>query len=112
VVGNYKSAQVLYVAKVRNGFVHTFDRRFGRSLADWKQTGARLGIYLRKNDMWALNAEKMKKSCSVKSELVAQIDFTEWRPENRLRHSTLLVLRDDKNPYVDATKIPNCGYCS
>jgi DNA ligase D-like protein (predicted ligase) len=34
----------------------------------------------------------------VKPELVAQVSFTEWTPENKLRHPSFQGLRRDKNP--------------
>jgi ATP-dependent DNA ligase len=30
--------------------------------------------------------------------LVAQIEFAEWTPDNHLRHSQFVGLRDDKDP--------------
>jgi len=34
----------------------------------------------------------------VKPELVAEIGFTEWTPEGKLRHPRFLGLRTDKDP--------------
>ena len=34
----------------------------------------------------------------VKPKLVAQIGFTEWTRDGKLRHPRFLGLRDDKNP--------------
>jgi bifunctional non-homologous end joining protein LigD len=34
----------------------------------------------------------------VKPKLVAQISFTEWTGDDKLRHPVYLGLRDDKNP--------------
>jgi bifunctional non-homologous end joining protein LigD len=34
----------------------------------------------------------------VKPELVAQVGFTEWTREGKLRHPRFLGLRDDKRP--------------
>jgi ATP-dependent DNA ligase len=34
----------------------------------------------------------------VKPKLVAQIAFTEWTQEDKLRHPRFLGLRDDKKP--------------
>jgi bifunctional non-homologous end joining protein LigD len=33
----------------------------------------------------------------LRPELVAQIQFTEWTPDNHLRHSRFVGLRDDKD---------------
>jgi ATP-dependent DNA ligase len=34
----------------------------------------------------------------VKPELVGQFEFVEWTPDNHLRHSRFVALREDKNP--------------
>jgi ATP-dependent DNA ligase len=34
----------------------------------------------------------------VKHELVGQFEFFEWTPDNHLRHSRFVALRDDKDP--------------
>ena len=47
---------------------------------------------------WALTREEMKKCVGLKPELVAQIEFTEWKPDGHLRHSKFVGLRDDKHP--------------
>ena len=45
-----------------------------------------------------LTAAKMKDCRWVKSVLVGQFEFTEWTPDNHLRHSRSIALRDDKKP--------------
>ncbi len=44
-----------------------------------------------------LTAEKMKECIWLRPEAVAQIGFLEWTEAGRLRHSTFVRLRDDKN---------------
>ncbi len=34
----------------------------------------------------------------LKPVLVGQFEFTEWTPDNHLRHSRFVALRDDKDP--------------
>jgi ATP-dependent DNA ligase len=34
----------------------------------------------------------------VKPVLVGRFEFTEWTPDNHLRHSRFIALRDDKKP--------------
>ena len=43
-----------------------------------------------------LTAEKMKKCRWIKPVLVGQFEFTEWMPDNHLRHSRFVALREDK----------------
>jgi ATP-dependent DNA ligase len=38
----------------------------------------------------------MKECVWVKPTLVAQIEFVEWTPDNHLRHSRFIGLREDK----------------
>jgi bifunctional non-homologous end joining protein LigD len=40
----------------------------------------------------------MEKCRWLRAQLVAQIEFTEWTPANRLRHARYVGLRADKNP--------------
>jgi bifunctional non-homologous end joining protein LigD len=44
----------------------------------------------------------------VRPELVAQIKFTEWTADGKLRHPVYLGLRDDKRP-TDVTREPEAG---
>jgi ATP-dependent DNA ligase len=46
--------------------------------------------------MWALTQEEMKNCRWLKPKLVAQIEFAEWTPDNHLRHSKFIGLREDK----------------
>ena len=41
----------------------------------------------KKRIQWALTKEEVKNCVWLKPELVAQIEFTEWTPDNHLRHS-------------------------
>jgi bifunctional non-homologous end joining protein LigD len=50
----------------------------------------------RKRTQWALTKEEMSNCVWLKPELVAQIEFTEWTPDNHLRHSKFVGLRGDK----------------
>src|SRR5205085_3361924 len=43
-------------------------------------------------------APRMRVATWVKPRLVAQVAFTEWTSDNKLRHPSFLGLRDDKSP--------------
>ena len=45
---------------------------------------------------WALTSEEMKNFVWLKPELVVQIEFTEWTPDDHLRHSAFAGFRKDK----------------
>ena len=97
IVGYYESDKLLYVAKVRNGFVPQVRRevasRFKGLVID---TCPFANLPERKRTLWALTKEEMKNCVWLKPELVAQIEFTEWTPDGHLRHSKFVGLREDK----------------
>jgi ATP-dependent DNA ligase len=45
-----------------------------------------------------LTAAKMAECRWVKPELVGQFEFAEWTPDNHLRHSRFVALREDTDP--------------
>jgi DNA ligase D-like protein (predicted ligase) len=87
-VGYYRDRKLVYAGKVGTGFDNDTLRRLGRKLAELKRSTSpfegdslpRAGVH------W------------VKPKLVAQIAFTEWTREDKLRHPRFLGLRDDKRP--------------
>jgi bifunctional non-homologous end joining protein LigD len=100
IVGYYSDQGLWYVARVRNGFVPATRRRVCAILkliatpqcpfANLPETGrARWGDIL--------DAKKMVDCVWVCPELVAQIEFLEWSPGDRLRHSRFKGLREDKD---------------
>ena len=44
-----------------------------------------------------LTAEKMKECRWLKPRLVGQFEYVEWTPDDHLRHSRFIGLREDKN---------------
>jgi DNA ligase D-like protein (predicted ligase) len=100
IVGYYEGDKLYYVAKVRNGFVPQLRR-------DVAQKFKGLGLDAcpfanlpeKKRTQWALTAEGMKECRWLRPELVAQIEFTEWTPDDHLRHSRFVGLREDKTAH-------------
>jgi bifunctional non-homologous end joining protein LigD len=45
---------------------------------------------------WALTAGEMKNCVWLKPQLVVQIEFTEWTPDDHLCHAAFVGLRKDK----------------
>jgi len=101
IVGYYRDKDLVYVARVRNGFVPATRRMVYEKLKPFitdkcpfvnlPETGrARWGEIL--------DAEKMKQCKWVRPNLVAVSEFKEWTEADRLRHSKFVALRDDKNP--------------
>jgi len=100
-VGYYDARRLLFIAKIKNGFVPATKRELierMRPLATEvcpfanlpEPKNARRGI--------ALTAEVMKRCRWVKPQLVAQIEFAEWTDKDHLRHARFLAVRDDKEP--------------
>jgi DNA ligase D-like protein (predicted ligase) len=101
IVGYYRGKDLMYVARVRNGFVPATRRMVYAKLkplvtdrcpfVNLPETG---------RSRWGeiLDAEKMKKCVWVRPNLVAVVEFLEWTEGDRLRHSKFFALRDDKDP--------------
>ena len=86
-LGHYSDGELHYAGKVGTGFDH----------ATLAELGARLRQLERADPPFAdPKAIKLRGTHWVEPELVAQIGFTEWTRDGRLRHPRFLGLRDDK----------------
>jgi bifunctional non-homologous end joining protein LigD len=100
-VGYYEGKNLLYAARVRNGFVPaTRQALFERFRGLKRATCPFQNLPEGKTGRWGegLTAEDMKKCRWLQPRLVAAIEFFEWTPEKHLRHPRFVGLRDDKNP--------------
>jgi DNA ligase D-like protein (predicted ligase) len=101
IVGYYKGDDLIYVARVRNGFTPALRASVFKQLPP-RQTGTCPFVNLPQHDRgrWGegLTEEKMAQCCWIKPQLVAQIEFAEWTEGDHLRHSKFVALRDDKDP--------------
>lgn len=101
IVGCYNEADLIYVARVRNGFTPALRDSVFKHLSS-RQTGTCPFVNLPQRDKgrWGegLTAEKMAECRWLEPELVAQIEFAEWTDGDHLRHSKFVSLRDDKDP--------------
>ena len=106
IVGYYRGKDLIYVARVRNGFVPASRRHLFENLRPLVISECPfINLPERHRSRWGegLTADDMKKCIWLQPELVAQIDFLEWTESDHLRHSKFVALRDDKNPR-DAVK--------
>ena len=99
--GYYENAKLLFVGKIKNGFVPRVKREVA-ALFNGLETdrcpfanlpekkGARRGE--------ALTAAAMKRCRWLKPELIAEVEFTDWTEANHLRHAKFVGLREDKDP--------------
>ncbi len=83
IVGYYEGERLLYADKVRNGFVPLVRREVASKFKGLESdTCPFANLPEKKRTMWALTKEEMKNCVWLKPELVAQIEFTEWTPDN------------------------------
>jgi DNA ligase D-like protein (predicted ligase) len=100
VVGYYKGDELIYVARVRNGFVPASRRQvFGKLQSLVIPRCPFVNLPETRRSRWGegLTAEGMKKCVWVRPELVAQVEFLEWTESDHLRHSKFVRLREDKD---------------
>lgn len=89
----------MFASKVRNGFVPRLRREVWPKLNHLQTDTCPLtNLPEKKRTQWALTREEVKNCVSLKPELIAQIEFTEWTPDGHLRHSKFCGLREDKEP--------------
>jgi ATP-dependent DNA ligase len=97
IVGYYEGDKLIYVAKVRNGFVLRVRREIARRFRGLEIPDCPFAnLPEKKRTMWALTKDEMKNCRWLKPKLVAQIEFAEWTPDGHLRHSRFVGLREDK----------------
>ena len=101
IVGYYRGNELVYVARVRNGFVPTSRRQVFQKIRNLvSQTMPFVNLPDEKESRWgdSLTAEKMKQCVWLIPKVVAQIEFLEWTEGDRLRHSKFVGLREDRDP--------------
>jgi bifunctional non-homologous end joining protein LigD len=100
IVGYYRGKDLVYVARVRNGFVPASRRAVFekiRHLVSPTMPFANLPDTHKARWGDELTAEKMKECVWLRPDAVAQIEFLEWTNADRLRHSKFVGLREDKS---------------
>ena len=85
--GYYEHGKLVYSGKVGTGF----------SQDDARKTLKRLqGLKAHASPFASVPAEARRGACWVKPELVAQVNFSEWTADGRMRHPSFQGLREDK----------------
>ena len=100
VVGYYRGEDLIYVARVRNGFVPASRRQvFTRLKPLLIPKCPFANLPERHKGRWGegLTAADMEKCLWVRPETVARIEFLEWTASDHLRHSKFAGLREDKD---------------
>jgi DNA ligase D-like protein (predicted ligase) len=101
IFGYYEGDKLMYVAKTRNGFTPRLRLDLYRRLHNLEiEECPFANLPKPKGGRWGagLTAEKMEECRWVKPKLVGQFEFAEWTPDNHLRHSRFIRLREDKDP--------------
>ena len=99
-VGYYEGKDLIFIAKVRNGFTPALRREVARNFQRLQTTEcpfANLPELASARRGEAITADVMPKLRWLRPKLVAQVEFTEWTKGNHLRHSRFIALRTDKD---------------
>jgi bifunctional non-homologous end joining protein LigD len=91
IVGYYRGKELMYIARVRNGFVPATRRQVFSKLHSLLALDCPfVNLPETHKGRWGdgLTADDMKKCVWVRPELLARIEFLEW---DHLRHPSLLV---------------------
>lgn len=92
--GYYKDGELVYSGKVGTGF----------SQDDARKTLKRLqGLKARSSPFVSIPTAARRGACWVRPELVAQVNFSEWTTDGRMRHPSFQGLREDK-PATDVVR--------
>ena len=102
IVGYYRGKDLIFVAKVRNGFVPATRRNVFAQLKPLIQEKCPfVNLPEKHKNRWGegLTEDKMKECVWLKPKLVGQIDFLEWTGADHLRHAEFIRMRDDKQAH-------------
>lgn len=108
-VGYYEGKDLIFIAKIRNGFTPSLRLEIAKNFPKLRTsvspfTNLPEPASARRGE--AITREVMKKIQWLRPKLVAQIEFTEWTRGNHLRHSRFVGLRSDKSASEVMKEIP------
>jgi bifunctional non-homologous end joining protein LigD len=99
IFGYYEGKKLMYAARTRNGFtprsrLQLFERLRGLQIDECPFAN----LPESRSGRWGqgLTAAKMAECRWLKPQLVGQFEFVEWTPDNHLRHSRFIALRENK----------------
>jgi ATP-dependent DNA ligase len=97
VLGRHDGSRLVYVARTRVGFTPASRDRMMAKLRPLEIPECPFAnLPEARSARWGegLTAEKMRECFWVRPELVAEIEFVEWTPDNHLRHARFVGLKD------------------
>lgn len=101
IFGYYEGPKLIYVARTRNGFTPALREQIFKRLRALEISDCPFAnLPEPRGGRWGqgLTAAKMNECRWLKPLLVAQFEYTEWTPDNHLRHSRFVAFREDKRP--------------
>ena len=99
VFGYYDGDSLLYAARTRNGFTPKLRMALMKRFKPLETTDCPFtNLPEKKSGRWGagLTATKMEDCRWLRPMLVGQFEYVEWTPDNHLRHSRFIGLREDK----------------
>jgi bifunctional non-homologous end joining protein LigD len=100
VIGYYDGDDLIYASRTRNGFTPAIRQRLYKMFKPLEiATCPFVNLPEARSGRWGVGLTKAKMAdCRwLKPVLVGQFEFVEWTPDNHLRHTRFVGLRDDKN---------------
>jgi bifunctional non-homologous end joining protein LigD len=98
-IGYYDKGKLIFLDKVRNGLTPWLRKELHKKFAPLETAYCPFAnLPERKTRVGAVTKEEMKNCRWLKPEIVAQIEFAEWTPDNHLRHPKFVGMRDDRDP--------------
>ena len=100
IFGYYTGDQLMYAARTRNGFTPGSRAQLYRLFRDLETPSCPFhNLPEARSGRWGegLTAAKMKGCHWLRPILVGSFEYVEWTPDNHLRHSRFVALRDDKD---------------
>jgi ATP-dependent DNA ligase len=98
IFGYYRGGKLMYAGRTRNGFTPSSrDKLFKHFMGLDVDTCPFANLPELRSGRWGvrLTAEKMKECRWLKPVLVGPFEYVEWTPDNHLRHSSFIALREE-----------------
>ena len=99
IIGYYEGGRLIYAARTRNGFTPATRNQLFKKFARLEIPDCPFAnLPEARSGRWGqgLTQAKMADCRWLKPVLVGQFEFVEWTPDNHLRHSRFVALREDK----------------
>jgi bifunctional non-homologous end joining protein LigD len=100
IIGYYENGRLLYASRTRNGFTPALRMQLARKFKGLEtDTCPFVNLPEPKGGRWGvgITAKKMAECRWLRPVLVGQFEFVEWTPDDHLRHTRFVALREDKD---------------